>query len=141
MKKLFALVIFFMGIVSVYAQSIQNQQKLIDYLGQERFQKLTQANSPSLLFMDKRASHGYEIMTIEPEKLVDMNQVHEFVFSNSDKSTYSLTADEFLTNSANGSLNILQLNLKYDPSSSTFYRIGNSDKVLVLKSVEFISKK
>ena len=107
----------------------------------KRFQKLTQANSPSLLFMDKRASHGYEIMTIEPEKLVDMNQVHEFVFSNSDKSTYSLTADEFLTNSANGSLNILQLNLKYDPSSSTFYRIGNSDKVLVLKSVEFISKK
>ena len=130
-----------MGIISLYAQPIQNQQKLVDYLGQERFQKLTQSNSPSLLFMDKRASHGYEIMTIEPEKLVDMNQVHEFVFSNSDKSTYRLTADEFLTNSANGSLNILQLNLKYDPSSSTFYRIGNSDKVLVLKSVEFISKK
>jgi len=140
MKRLFTILVLALGLNSAFSQSIQNEQKLIDHLGQERFEKLSQANSPSLTFMDNRVSYGYEILTMETEKLVGMNQVDTFIFTNADKSTYTISAAEFINQAEDGSLNILQLKLKYHSSANTFYRIGSTNKVLMLKSVEFISK-
>lgn len=123
------------------AQNLQNEQKLIDHLGQERYDQLSSVNSPSLKFMDNRQEYGFEILEMESDKLKDMVQINSFNFSNSDKSTFEMTPTELLEAAENGELNILKLRLDYHQSANSYYRIGNTNKVLVLKSVQSIAKK
>ncbi|MEO9533000.1 MAG: hypothetical protein ABJG68_15710 [Crocinitomicaceae bacterium] len=122
------------------AQELSHKDKIIDHIGQDRFDKLSQNNSPSLLFMNERVEMGYSIVELEDEKSAGFEKLDQITFSNLDKTSTNVSIVDFLEMHETGNLNILRVQLAYSQSGFTYYKLGNTGKVLVLHSVESITK-
>lgn len=124
----------------LFAQNLSHKTQIIEHIGQDRYEMLTQNNSPSLNFMNERCEMGFSLLTLEEEKTAGFQKINQVTLSNSDKTETTVSIEDFIEMIENGTLNILLVKLAYDQSSFTYYKLGDSGKVLVLHSVESITK-
>ena len=126
------------GILS--AQDLSHKDQIIEHIGQDRFDRLTQNNSSYLDFMNERCEMGFSLLMLEDEKTEGFEKINEVILMNSDKTETIVSIENFIEMLESGTLNILQVKLAYSQSSFTYYKLGNSGKVLVLNSVDSITK-
>jgi hypothetical protein len=79
-------------------------------------------------------------MELAGEKTAGCDTINEVQVSNPDKTTSTVSVIDFIQMYEASSLNILQVQLAYSQSSYTYYRLGNTGKVLILHSSESITK-
>ena len=137
---LFALVVT----TNAFSQTIENQQKIVDYLGQEKFDELLSANPSYLKFLDVKCSNGFDIIEMAPEKSqnfsvlteiekIDPNQKYS-------KTPNTISADEFVQLFENGNLNFLMYQLQGHKTQMTYFVLGNTGKVLMVYPTDYITQ-
>ena len=90
--------------------------------------------------MNERCEMGFSILTLEEEKTIGFEKIYQVALSNIDKTETIVSIPDFIDMLESGTLNILLVKLAYDQSGFTYYILGESGKVLVLNSVESITK-
>jgi hypothetical protein len=138
--KTFISLAFLLFTAGSYAQELSHKNQIIDAIGQNRFERLEGSQSKSLLFMNERIEMGYSIMELAGEKTAGFDTINEVQVSNPDKTTSTVSVTDFIQMYEASSLNILRVQLAYSQSSYTYYRLGNTGKVLILHSIESITK-
>ena len=136
---LLALALTFVG--TAFTQIYQHEQKLIEFLGQNRYDNLASKNSKYLDFLDARCAYGYELIEYADEKMNDFQKITSVQLTNVDKTTTVIDCNQLVQSIQNGSFNILRLKLEYDRNSPTYYTLGNTGKVLMLHPTDHINKK
>lgn len=140
MKVFFALLFVLSAQVAI-SQTYQNESKLIEYLGQEKFDQLKANGSGYLKFLDARQSHGFAIMDYDAEKMSDFTVLNSVNKMNpNDKSVSQVSVDTFLSEINSGTINYLLYKFEWDQNSYTYYRLGSSGKVLVIYPNDYITE-
>lgn len=132
----------FFGINAV-AQNLSNSEFLIEYLGQEKFDQMSNVNPSYLEFLDAKCEHGYEITAMGAEKTAGftvLNQI-EVRDPNKNSSPTTISVAEFIALDQQDELNILMYQITSDRSAMTYYVLGTTGKVLMLYPAEYIAEK
>lgn len=140
MKSIVFGIIFFVGL-AVSAQTYTNETKLIEYLGLTRYNSLASNSSSYLKFLDARYSFGFEIIEYVPEKMNSFPVLTTVDMTNSDKIKTTVSIADFLNQINANTINYLMYDLQWDRSKTTYYVLGNTGKVLMIHSVEYINSK
>lgn len=138
---LFALVLS----TGAFGQSLQNQQKIVDYLGQEKFDQIQSSNPSYLTFLDVKCSDGFDIIEMVPEKTQNFTVLNEIVVIDPNnkitKTPTTVSADDFVQMFENGSLNFLMYQLQGHKTQMTYYVLGNTGKVLMVFPTDYITQR
>ena len=133
-----------------FAQNLENESSIVEYLGEERYFELTQKNPAYLNFLDARYSHGYSVMDYVDEKMNEFSTLE--VIYHSAWATVDLngkeylevveskvTPAEFLIALESEEFNFLEYRFTFDRTAVTYHVLGNTGKVLMIASVENIN--
>lgn len=123
----------------VFCQTYTNQTKMIEYLGTTRYNSLAQNNAGYLRYIDARYSHGFSLIDYVDEKMNSFPVLSSLIKKNQDKTTTIISIDQFLSEITNGTVNYLMYSLKGDQKEHKHYVLGNSGKVLVVHSTEYVT--
>lgn len=132
--------------------TLTNQDKISDFLGNDRFNDLLSSNPSYLTFLDARCSNGYKIIDMPLEKTTGMTVLNSIVYEEwliSEKSEeeirqtseIELTPEEFVENSASPEFNILKYHFNFDKKEMVYYVLGATGKVIMIYPIEFINQK
>lgn len=138
-----------------FSQTLEHQGFLIEFLGQDRFDRIQASNPSYLEYLDTRCSDGYIIMDYVDEKMSQMNipVVDQFIKKTKQNGKdvdgtckdgirkEALTPAEFLQSAENGTLNILAFDFEYDRSNLIYYQIGTTGKMIAIYPADYIAKK
>ena len=128
-----------------FAQTLQNESKIVEFLGQSEFDQMSQANPSYLEFLDAKCSYGFEIESMGPEKTSGFETLSSITYNDPNnkitKSPTTVTPSEFVQMYEDGTLNFLMYEIRGDRSAMTYYVLGNTGKVLMVFPVDYISQK
>ncbi|UKN01502.1 hypothetical protein K6119_17395 [Paracrocinitomix mangrovi] len=141
MKTLLTTLVF-LTLWNVNAQTLNNEQFIVEYLGQTHFSELQNSNPSYLKFLDVRCSDGFKILDFVDEKMSDFSVINEIrVITDGDKSQKQMvTAQQLVDDYADGSFNFIKYQLQYDRSEITYYVLGSTGKVIMIYPTEYINK-
>ena len=151
MKKLLVALVLFCCALS-YAQNLENETKIIEVIGQEKYDQHLQSGSKYLKYLDVRISDGYELLDIPAEKLLELEVINYLEYkidcdkykdgSCKDKTAgiASISTTEIIEQIQNGDFNIIKYTIRYDQTKPTYYRLGATEKVLLVRPAQEISK-
>ncbi len=140
MKNLIAFIAIALSAIS-FSQNYSNESYLVEYLGQAKFDQLSQSGSQYLSFLDARCSYGYEVMDYVDEKMNDFEVLNEFPKKTQTKDVINVSPGDFLAEIESGNFNFIMYLLNWDRSEITYYVIGNTGKVLMIYPVDHINEK
>jgi hypothetical protein len=132
-------------------QTLENESKIIDYLGIEKYSTLVQENPSYLKFLDTRYSRGYYIMDYVEQKMSEFPKVEIiYRFSLSDiivngktcqkRVESKVSPEEFVTLYYEPEFNFLEYRLNFDRTNVTYHTLGNTGKVIMIMPVEQINE-
>ncbi len=152
MKKILLAVVTLSCVFS-YAQNSDSQSKILDILGQERFDNIQNSNPARIVYLEARLEEGYKIINNEGGKFDQVEKLDMIPFRidvGDSKDTLGTckdgtgksydSAQEFLQKENSGTLNILKYKLKYDREKVVYYQLGSTGKVLMIFPVNHINK-
>ena len=138
MRTTLLTLLLLIGSAFSFSQNLHNQDMVLDYLGQDRFDHFQQSNPNYLVYLDVKFSKGYSIINRSDAKLVDEKFLSSIDYKPSDGDKTALSADVFIQMYNQGTLNFLRVILPYDQKKDTYYVLGKTGKVLVLHSANSI---
>lgn len=134
----FISIIFFLNF---NAQEASTNEKLKEVFSQEKIQKIN-ANTQKKTYYDFLLNKSYRLITYNVDEVAKSNfiQSYTFTYTNKDKTTVTQDAKDVLKEIENGTFNILKYNIDRLINDNLFIRLGNSNKVLVIYSFDYIQK-
>ena len=134
------LLVFVLISANIFAQD--NSDKIIEFLGTEKYAAY-QANNPQYLDqLNAKINFGYKIEIMEDDKINTYNVLEEIIVINpADKSQTSISPLDFVNASKLGDFNILMYSISGNRSFHTYYRLGSTNYVLTIYSIEYILSK
>ena len=148
--KLFSIFFLLLCSLAVNAQHLYYESKIIDFLGQSRFNQLQSNNSAYLKFLDIKCQYGYEIQTLPTEKLTDKEVLEAATFKKfCDKQADSSCDNDYLLGKSSaseiislidaGNFNFLIYQFDSDPVKDKIYVLDSTGKVLIVKSAKYLA--
>ena len=126
--------------LNLFAQD--NTDKIIEYLGSEKYTTYTSVNPQYIDQLNAKINHGYKIELIDNDKISTYEVLDQIIVKNiSDKSESTITIEEFINASKLDSFNILIYKIGWNRSFHTYYRLGSTNYVLTVYSMEYILSK
>lgn len=130
---------------------LTNQDKVAEFLGDERFNDLLTSNPSYLTFLDTKCSYGYKIVEMGSEKTEGMTVLNSITYEEWVASSKSeeqilytsetiLTPEEFVENATSPEFNILKYHFNSDRKQIVYYVLGTTGKVIILYPVAYIAK-
>lgn len=143
MKTVLALIVLMsFSSVFTYGQELKNKSKLIESIGQEKFQSSIQENPGKIKFLSAYESDGYSIEELPSDKKIEMKTLSEIPLK-CDKENKSerrvISVKEFVQKSENNELNILLYDFQPDFSKIQMFKLVGTNKVLIIQSSKRIS--
>lgn len=138
MKLLLTLAALILSAFS-FSQNIENQDKLIEKYGSNRYNEMMSTSPRLMEVLDYRISNGYVLIDEVPEKFATDPVKESFVKMISKTDKEIIQPQELLNEINSGTFNILLYNFTQNKSEDTAYRIGE-DHVLLIRSVESITR-
>ena len=147
--------ILFIGIIIFsshsFAQSLENESSIIEYLGEEKYNEYTQSNPAYLNFLDARYSYGYSVMDYVDEKMneypvLEIIYHSEYAILTSNGKEYTelvktkVTPEEFLITIESNDFNFLEYQFAFDRNEVVYHVLGNTGKIIMINSVENINR-
>lgn len=139
MKLILTCFLLFTGI-TVSGQELNHKDKLIEFLGQERFDKINSQSNGYLRFLDLRCSDGWQIIDNIDGKFDQYEKLDSLNYSTPEKVINAVSAEEILNQINSGEFNLIKYTLKWDKDKTVYYVLGNTGKVLAIHPVEYINK-
>ena len=72
MKKITVLAFFVVFSTIIFGQSISNKEKIIQFLGEEKFSSTLESNPGKIKFLSAYESDGYSVETLPLDKKIDL---------------------------------------------------------------------
>ena len=141
MKKLFAALTLFVASHSiVFSQVLENESKVIEFLGSERYQTELASNPGLIYFLDAKASYGFEIIDIIPGKEGDFQSIDDIQLHSKSQSG-QVSATDFLNDAQSADFNFLMYNFTMLASKNQYFKLGDTGKAIIIYSVEHVNSK
>lgn len=144
MRSIILTLIALVIVTNAIGQTLNNQQKLVEYLGQERFDELQTSNPSYLQFLDIKCSKGFDVIELASEKTQNMPVLNDIEKIDPNqkfhKTPNTISASDFVQLFENGSLNFLMYQLQGDRYEMRYYVLGNTGKVLMIYPTDYISQ-
>lgn len=122
--------------------SLNNESKIIELLGQEKFDQMVSINPGYLKYLDARCE-AFTIIDFSEEKFGYLKPLQTLVKrnpSNKSEGNLSVSPAEMVQEYNDGNFNILLYDFYYDKSEYTYYRIGDTGKIIMIYPVDQIIK-
>ena len=134
----------------LFAQNLENESEIKEYLGRFRFEQNQVSNPGYLTFLDARCSSGFKIVELASEKTEGMTVVQNVTYSEWVPSLkeeekklnhidVTITPEEFIENSNTSNFNFLKYHFQFDSKKMSYYVLGNTGMVLMIYPVEYVS--
>lgn len=138
MKKLFLFFIFLISINLIFSQEFKNKNKIIELLGEERYEELKSTNLGMISYLNAKVDFGFQIIDAIPEKENEFKELNQIPILSKESGQF-ISPEEFVNLYNSGNLNILLFNFQNQPKTNLYYKIGNTNKYLIIYSVEHIN--
>lgn len=147
-----AFTIVLLGMTNAFSQSsIENPNKLMDFLGQEKFNELINSNPSYISFLDVKCSSLFAITELSSEKsqvYLTLNEIEKYIWEPNTKVgegvhrkiAVIISPSQFLIELTSPDFNILEYSFKQDSQENKYYVLGNTGKVILIRPVSFITK-
>lgn len=126
------------GLTNYSYSQYSTTDKIVEYLGIERYNELSEKGSFYLEQLKGRILYGYSLQDFHADKTENYTIITTIQKRNSDKSYTSLSIADFLAELNQPNFNILLFKLPYSQNKNTLYQLGDSGHVLVLYSLNHI---
>lgn len=135
---------------SLNAQELNHKTQIIEYLGLEKFNSISQSNPAYLKFLDVRLSNGHLIVDYVEDKMEGfsvLNVIYHTEWKTVEKNGKSrdeivqtkITPEEFLIRMEDEDFNFLEYKFAFDRKEVVYHVLGNTGKVIVMLSTERIN--
>lgn len=133
-KNLSSFVVLFLIFSTTYAQTakVTPHQKVIDAFGAKHISFLQQNYPDSVLFYNYLLENSYKIITKESLNKDKFNTLDTITLNSSWINDGKVDFKKF---------NILQVPVKADSLKDMYYKIAETDNILLLKSIDYNNKK
>jgi hypothetical protein len=151
-RIIFVFTLFFLGLTNCFSQSsFDNPVKLVDFLGQEKFDEILSSNPSYLTFLDVKCTSLYTVLDLPSEKTQSMtvlNEIEKRIWDTNvktgdeilNKVKNLISTNQFIQELQSPNFNILEYTFAQDRSTDKYYVLGNSGKVIVIHSVNYITE-
>jgi hypothetical protein len=123
----------------VIAQN-STSEKIIQFLGNERYLIESESNPGLIKFLESKILFGFEVIDYNPAKEKSFKNI-ESISLISKSSPGSISVEDFIDLYNKGTLNILLYNIPISDGTETYYKLGNTGKALIMRSVQYINSK
>jgi len=134
-----------------FAQNLENENEIIEYLGMEKYTSVLHSNPAYLKFLDVRCSDGYIVMDYVEEKMNDFPVLEtithgEWITIEEDgKSSLEfvvtqVTSESFMLDYESENFNFLEYRFTFDSKDVVYHVLGNTGKVIMILPIEKINK-
>jgi hypothetical protein len=117
----------------VFSQDQQSIEKLINFLGEERYESNLASNPGLIENLKDRIEYGCELIDFIPEKASDFKVIEE-VASCKKNRTEKISSERLVELYNQGEFNILNYDLPFDKSINYYLKLGQTGKALVIYS-------
>ncbi len=132
--------VVYASFTSIYTENVKNSDKIIELIGESRYQFNLENNPGLIYFLDAKVDFGFQIIDMIPEKSNDFKQLSQIPLL-SKSENQSITPEEFVNLYNSGNLNILLFDFQNQPKSNLYFSLGNTGNALIIYSVEHINSK
>lgn len=132
--------VVYVSFTSIYTENVKNSDKIIELIGESRYQFNLENNPGLIYFLDAKVDFGFQIIDMIPEKSNDFKQLSQIPLL-SKSENQSITPEEFVNLYNSGNLNILLFDFQNQPKSNLYFSLGNTGNALIIYSVEHINSK
>jgi hypothetical protein len=133
MKKLLTFLISFMIIGNLFSQenkiNVTPDPRVIEVFGQETVDFYLQNNPKLILYYNYFFDHSYQITEIPQEKIKELKDIQELKL----KPQYQMESVDYTENGLKN-LNIMKFDFNLNFEINTFFRLGNTNKIIVFLS-------
>lgn len=148
----FAFAIIILGMSNSLSQSsIENPNKLVDFLGQEKFSDILNSNPSYLTFLDVKCSELIIVNELSAEKTSSFVQINEIKRTSWEQGlkagdevkrqvTVSVSPSQFLLDMESPNFNVLEYSFEQGRSNDKHFVLGSTGKVIIVRSIDFITE-
>lgn len=138
--KYLMLLTFLLLVTYTFSQDQQYVEKIIDFLGEERYESNLASNPGLIKNLKDRIEYGCELIDFIPEKASDFKVIEE-VSSCKKNSSENISSERLVELYNQGEFNILNYNLPFDKSINYYIKLGQTGKALVIYSQSNIDRR
>lgn len=139
MKYIFFLTFSF-SILFVFGQEGSTTEKLVIFLGQERYNQNINSNPGLIENLSDRIEFGYEIIDYIPEKSADFKVIEE-ISSCKKNSSQSISPEQLIELHNSGDFIILNYDLPFSKSDNFYLKLGETGKAMIIYSQTEIARR
>lgn len=123
-----------------FAQEIENEVKIKEFLGIQRFDNTLQKNPGLIAYLDTRIERGYAIEELNSNKKNDFIEISSITYNREEKGEH-ISTEEFLEHTKLQDFNILFYEFPMpDNEQNGYFLLDGTDKVISIYSNEHINK-
>lgn len=131
---------FSLSFSCLFSQENTSTEKLILFLGQERYEQNLTSNPGLIENLKDRIEFGYEIIDFIPEKSADFKLIEE-ISSCKKNSSQTILPQQLIELNDAGEFIILNYDLPFSKSDNFYLKLGETGKTLIIYSQEGISRR
>lgn len=130
MKCLTSAIALFVSFLSI-SQTIENQDKLVEKFGQDRYNEMQTQNPNLLESLDFKISHGYVLIDNIPEKYETLPIKNSFEKHINKTTTETINSNQLISEIDSGTFNILLYNFPFSKNEDQVFRLNNSQALII----------
>lgn len=137
------IIVAFMLLIAInpaYSQDLKHKNYILEFLGQEEYDRIQSHNVGYLRFLDVRCSDGWQVIENNDGKFDSYEKIQTLSYTTPDKVEFTISAQDVVSEINSGTFNLIKYNLNWDRSKTMYYVLGNTGKVLVIHPTEYINK-
>ena len=141
MKKIIALLVIGLLAVNLHAQTakVAPDPKLIEAFGTEQVNQWLKSKPDTILYLNTLVTEGFKVELYPEEKMVRFESVPIFTL----KSKFAKEQQNFTDANVEtlfSKVNVLKYDFTIDPLQITFYRLGDSNHIIIFYSDQQIKE-
>ncbi len=142
MKKATLFITCFLLLTNMLFSQNQTDKMLIDYLGKERFDFLTERHPKQIQYQTYRLQHSYKVLPVKEAKAKisadKMEVIEQITFQPKNGEAQTLSSEEVKKAIESGTFNVLTSNLRPYKNTDRYLWLKGTDSVILLYSEEKI---
>ncbi|MEX1193273.1 MAG: hypothetical protein WEA99_14980 [Brumimicrobium sp.] len=139
LKLLTASIIFIMTLSNAITQDLENESKIKDFLGSQRFENSLKNNPGLLSYLDVKIKEGYAIENVNSNKKENFIEITSVTYNLEEKGK-KISSEEFLEHSKRPDFNILFYDFPMpEDGQNGYFHLKGTGKVISIYSNKHIN--
>lgn len=123
---------------TVLSQSTSTTEKIIDFLGHEKYNETASSNPGLIIYLEARLNYGYKIVDFNSDRMINYTVINQLSKKSFEGYTF-VSVYDFIEMNNNGTLNILLFSFPSQGEENLIFKLGDTNQALIVYSTSHIN--